>query len=348
MVKNIIFDWSGTLANDQDFTFHLTNETLTHFGAKPISKIEYQTNFKIPVDLFYSKYLPNISIEMIDNFFFETYKSQINQTQLFPKLKLFFEFAKQFNLNLYICSTLDQNILDLATKNLNISEYFKNIYGNCFNKTKSLPSIIESLQLKKEETIFIGDTPHDIEAGKVAKIQTGAILFGYTDPEIMQNLNPDEIFESTDDLYFKMTSNFAPNYFQKPIATVGGLIFDDNNNVLLIRTDKWSKKWGIPGGKIKYNEKMIDAFIREIKEETNLDIKDIQIICTQDCIQHPEFYLPRHFLLINYTAKAINLNVILNYESTEYKWVNLFEAKKLDLNQPTKFLIEKVMECKVQ
>ena len=88
---------------------------------------------------------------------------------------------------------------------------------------------------------------------------------------------------------------------------------------------------------------MEDAFIREIKEETNLNIKDIKLICTQDCIQHPEFYLPRHFLLVNFTAMALNSDVRLNYEATEFKWVSLKDAIQMDLNQPTRTLIEKVI-----
>ena len=74
MIKNIIFDWSGTLVNDQQFTYQQTNETLIHFKASPISFSEYVNNFKIPVDKFYSKYLPNTPIEKIDKFFFALYK----------------------------------------------------------------------------------------------------------------------------------------------------------------------------------------------------------------------------------------------------------------------------------
>lgn len=342
MFKNIIFDWSGTLANDQEYTFQITNETLVHFGAKPISLDEYIKNFKIPVDHFYSQYIKKNTIEEIDQYFFSIYINKIAQIKLYPKTKSILTFAQEFDLNLYICSTLDQDILIKALENFGITSFFKKIFGNCFDKTKVLPSIIKENQLVKEETIFIGDTPHDMEAAKLAQIQSGAILYGYTPPAIMLDQNPDEAFESSTDLYFKLTALFAPHYFEKPVATVGGLIFNKLGQALLIRTDKWSKKWGIPGGKIKFNESMVDAFIREIKEETNLDIKDIKMICVQDCIQHPEFYLPRHFLLINYTANAINSNVLLNYESTEFKWVSLKEAMEMDLNEPTRTLIEKV------
>lgn len=342
MFKNIIFDWSGTLANDQQYTYQITNDTLENFGASPISFVDYVRNFKIPVDKFYLNYISHKTIQEIDEYFFNQYIKKIDQIKLFEKSKLILSFAKEFGIDLYICSTLDQDILNLATKNLGIHTYFKKIYGNCFDKIKSLPQIINENHLGYEESIYIGDTPHDIEAGKTARIQCGAILYGYTPPEIMLNQNPDESFKNPEDLFFKLSALYAPDYYARPVATVGGLIFDQNNRVLLIRTDKWSKKWGIPGGKIKFNESMSDAFIREIKEETNLDIKDIKMICTQDCIQHPEFYLPRHFLLVNFTAKAVNLDVRLNYESTEFKWTSLDEALTMDLNEPTRILIEKV------
>jgi ADP-ribose pyrophosphatase YjhB (NUDIX family) len=35
-----------------------------------------------------------------------------------------------------------------------------------------------------------------------------------------------------------------------PILTVGGLIRDEAGDALVVRTAKWSGKWGIPGGKV--------------------------------------------------------------------------------------------------
>src|SRR5207247_5130918 len=61
-----------------------------------------------------------------------------------------------------------------------------------------------------------------------------------------------------------------------PIVTVGALIFDSQERVLLVRTRKWSNLWGIPGGKIKFGEPSIEALEREILEETGLDITDLQ------------------------------------------------------------------------
>ena len=112
----------------------------------------------------------------------------------------------------------------------------------------------------------------------------------------------------------------------------------------MIRTHKWSDLWGIPGGKIKWGEPSEAALHREIREETDLEVKDIQFVLVQDCIHSKEFYREAHFVLLNYTCRcaAKNPRVKLNEEGREFLWLTLAEAKKLKLNQPTKVLVEAV------
>lgn len=130
---------------------------------------------------------------------------------------------------------------------------------------------------------------------------------------------------------------------QRPLATVGGLIFNSEGKILLIRTHKWSDMLGTPGGKIDYGETMEEAFVREAKEETDLDIFDIEFIFVQDAVNHPQFYRPSHFLLINFIARTNGTKVILNDEAYEYHWVGLEESLNLDLNEPTRKLVEAVI-----
>ena len=106
---------------------------------------------------------------------------------------------------------------------------------------------------------------------------------------------------------------------ERPVVTVGALIFNAQNQVLMIRTHKWSDLWGIPGGKIKSGERSVDALRREIKEETNLDISDIEFVLVQDCIHSKEFYRDAHFVLLNYTCRCIDEpEVKLNEEAVEH------------------------------
>jgi len=110
----------------------------------------------------------------------------------------------------------------------------------------------------------------------------------------------------------------------------------------MIRTHKWSHKWGIPGGKIQRGEPSIDALRREVREETALEIDDIRFVMVQDSIDSPEFMRPEHFILLNYLARASGTEVRLNDEAEEFQWLAPTEALKLDLNQPTRVLMD---EC---
>ena len=132
-----------------------------------------------------------------------------------------------------------------------------------------------------------------------------------------------------------------------PISTVGALIFNPAGEVLMIRTHKWSNLWGIPGGKIKYGEPAEDALRREIMEETGLAIRNIQFAIVQDCIHSKEFMREAHFVLLNYTCDSDGGVVTLNDEAEEYQWMTSGDALKIDLNTPTRILLEAVQGRKM-
>ncbi len=132
-----------------------------------------------------------------------------------------------------------------------------------------------------------------------------------------------------------------------PTTTVGALIFNEKSEILLIKTHKWHHKYGLPGGKIELGETAENALIREFKEETDLDIFDIKFILMQDCIFSEEFYKPIHFIFLNYTAKTISKEIILNDEAQSYIWVSLENALLQDLNTPTRLLVQTVLNDKL-
>jgi 8-oxo-dGTP pyrophosphatase MutT (NUDIX family) len=108
----------------------------------------------------------------------------------------------------------------------------------------------------------------------------------------------------------------------------------------MVHTLKWSGLWGIPGGKIKAGESSEDALRREISEETDLPLSDIRFALVQDCIRSKEFYKPAHFVLLNYIAHTKKIQVTLNAEADEYRWCTLEECYQLNLNTPTRILLD--------
>jgi ADP-ribose pyrophosphatase YjhB (NUDIX family) len=197
---------------------------------------------------------------------------------------------------------------------------------------------------------------HDIETARHGGIHSCAVLTGYNTLDQLRAAEPDLIVEHLGELRRileqkgfdagKTALRRSPgsgDAQRVPVATVGALIFGQSGRVLMVRTQKWSGLWGIPGGKIKWGEPAVKALRREIKEETNLDITDIEFVLVQDCIGSKEFYREAHFILLNYTCHCAGVpRVKLNEEARAFRWVALGQALKLSVNQPTRRLLRAV------
>lgn len=62
-----------------------------------------------------------------------------------------------------------------------------------------------------------------------------------------------------------------------PVLTVDALIADPSRGVLLIqrRRDPFAGYWALPGGFVEVGETVIDACVREAREETGLDVEPV-------------------------------------------------------------------------
>lgn len=128
---------------------------------------------------------------------------------------------------------------------------------------------------------------------------------------------------------------------QYPEPTVGALIFDSEGNLLLIRSHKWLDNYVVPGGHIELGENIEEALRREVKEETGLDVYDIEFLCIQEFIYDDTFWEKKHFIFFDYVCKTSSKKVALNDEAYEYTWVSLQEALELPIDPYTKCAIEK-------
>jgi phosphoglycolate phosphatase len=356
VIRNIIFDWSGTLVNDLPAVWEATNYVLSQAGCAEMTLDTFRAEFCLPFTRFYERYTPHIATPQLEEWFHYAFRRSQHSVLELPHARAFLEFCRQRQLRTYVLSTVHRDYYAAQSTQCGFHTFIDRAYLEIRNKQEQIHQLLLENKLNPGETLFIGDMQHDIDTAKHGGVHSCAVLTGYNTLPQLRASKPDLIVEHLGELKLRLEQNnmslantptHAPHPTDQhriPIPTVGALIYNTAGNILMVRTPKWSNRWGIPGGKIKFGETALDALRREIREETALEISNIKFVIVQDCIQSSEFYRDEHFLLLNYTCLAQNTKVKLNEEAVEYCWVPPEHAMKMDLNQPTRTLLQAAME----
>ncbi len=136
-----------------------------------------------------------------------------------------------------------------------------------------------------------------------------------------------------------------------PIIYAGAtiLVFNENNELLLnLRSD--TNDWGIPGGGKELNETLEECAIRELKEETNLDTRDLELVTV---LSGNEYYYKYpnddelDCVIALYRVKNYNGN--LNINDGESKKLQFFSLDNLpELESRAKAIIEKIKSGEIK
>ena len=118
------------------------------------------------------------------------------------------------------------------------------------------------------------------------------------------------------------------------------IIFNKNGKILTIRRTKTAPSrplhWDLPGGLLEFGEDTKDAIIREVKEETNLKIKNpIVMDARSKFSDNGEFWVT-----ICYVARSTDKKVILSYEHDDIKWVTPNGFQKLKASPKNKKFVK--------
>ncbi len=341
MFRNLIFDWSGTLVDDLGPVIEATNAVLGKYEIAALDREAFRRVFRLPYREFYAELLPDIPLEELEAHFRPAFANALTPVTVLPHAREKLEWCTALGIRCFVLTSMDTLAFERQMDEFGLRQHFEATYSGVLDKRDIIHRILESHDLDPAETAFVGDMTHDMETARHGGISSIAVLTGYNHAEILAAVRPDL---TVPDLGVLRTLLDRRRGVSRPIATVGALIHDGNGRVLMVRTHKWGDRWGIPGGKIERGESSTDALRREIREETGIELRDIQFALVQDCIDSPEFMRPEHFLLLNYVARATATAVQLNDEAEEFRWLSPAAALALDLNQPTRVLLTEALE----
>ncbi|MFT8320758.1 MAG: HAD-IA family hydrolase [Bacillus sp. (in: firmicutes)] len=193
VIKYIIFDFDGTLA-DSKMAFFLTwNQLAEKYKYKKLKIADYEMlrNLSMKERSKYADF-PMYKLPLFMSDFLKLYRESITDIHLFAGIKeLLTELEEAGYQIAIISSNAEKNIRQfLANNKMNhINDVLCS--SRIFGKDKIINKFLKSHKLQPAEVIYVGDECRDIVACKKAGIKVVWVGWGYDAAEIAQAENPD-------------------------------------------------------------------------------------------------------------------------------------------------------------
>lgn len=202
-VKNIIFDFDGTIANAFDLAVKIYNDIAPEYNCIPVKKEDVEMLHTKKPQEFLKKY--GISTFKLPFLLLRGRKElskHISEIEPVKNIESPLHEIKNAGYRLGILTSNSKDNVSKFLENNNLLGIFDFIYSgkNIFGKDKIIQRLLSDKNIPKESVIYVGDETRDIEAAKKAKIPVVAVSWGFNSREILAALQPNQIADNPDEL----------------------------------------------------------------------------------------------------------------------------------------------------
>ena len=127
----------------------------------------------------------------------------------------------------------------------------------------------------------------------------------------------------------------ARTYPTRPYLAVSAAIFRDGR-VLIVRRGRAPSRgvYTLPGGGVELGETLEAAVVREVREETGLDIEPLALAGYRQLIaRDADDKIERHFVILPFAARWLGGEISLNEELAEANWLLPSQLSGLDTTE---------------
>ena len=134
-------------------------------------------------------------------------------------------------------------------------------------------------------------------------------------------------------------------YPARPIVGVGGIIVRDGT-VLLVQRGREPLKgyWSVPGGAVNTGERLEDAMLREVMEETGLHVEPLFLAAVFERLMPDEAGgMEYHYVLMDYVCHVVAGEAAAGDDAADLAWFQLDEIENLRMTPGTYEVIVSAM-----
>jgi len=200
MIRNIIFDWSGTLVDDLPAVLAATNHVFEQRGAPPWAMDRFRAEFCLPFEDFYARFLPGVPIAELERTFHGHFTQGQRTAEEVPHAREFLVFCRERGIRSFVLSTIRPDYYAAQAGVNGFDQFMERAYLAVWDKRAKIAEVLADNRLAAAETMFVGDMQHDMETARLGGVFSCAVLTGYNRLEQLQASRPDLIVEHLGEL----------------------------------------------------------------------------------------------------------------------------------------------------
>ncbi|MEE9150264.1 MAG: HAD family hydrolase [Thermoplasmata archaeon] len=202
--KTALFDLDGTLIYSKGVIGRCINETLKHFGFEPFEKKKLRGLIGVPLSRALTLKTPDTKplVDYYRKLYLSTY---LDGTWVYDGMMPILAMLKDQGKKIGVVTLKQTYVAEEVLNGLNIMGFVDAVEGDDdISELKPSPSqiirICRALDVEPGQTVMIGDTTMDINAGKNAKCKTIAVLWGAMNMELLAEAGADFLARSPSEL----------------------------------------------------------------------------------------------------------------------------------------------------
>jgi len=190
VIRNVLLDWSGTLANDLPAVVRATNAIFREYGRRELTLEEFRHHFRLPFSGFYAELLPEATSEGLEVLYERFFRGLQEDIPLLPGAMEFLQFCRDTGRRTFLLSTIKAAHFEEQAARLGVRHFFEVAYVEIMDKREKIREILTTHDLDPSETMFVGDMVHDIETARHGGVLDVAVLTGFDPVEKLLPAKP--------------------------------------------------------------------------------------------------------------------------------------------------------------
>jgi 8-oxo-dGTP diphosphatase len=120
--------------------------------------------------------------------------------------------------------------------------------------------------------------------------------------------------------------------------------------VLLVRRAKppLQGRWTIPGGTVELGETLHQALVREMREETGLEVEPVEVLTVFDRIERVDGEVAHHHVIVDYLCRLVSGDARAASDALELAWAALEELGPYDLTEKARAVVSDALRSSEQ